>query len=171
MKFHQSQCNVIKLWNETSDPRCCRLRKSIQERITVIQMRGHKGMDKSFIRLYCEILPNLPILYSPLNALLHNFPTWMFIDRWLSNQLPKFPTLSNGWISQWPTLIEPMMIFSNRWREPIMRNYVLKSLNINLLQTNHALTSSIHFSTALTACSWESDESGRKEKYNWQSFA
>ena len=84
---------------------------------------------------------------------------------WLSNHVPMFLTCLRGWMSQSPTLIEAMVTLDDCCYEPRIRNSVFESLNINLCETNQALTSAMQNSTALIAWSWAANESGRNGTY------
>ena len=55
-------------------------------------------------------------------------------------------------MSQSPTSIEAMVTLDNCCDEPMIRNSVFELLNINLCETNQALTSAMQFSKALIAC-------------------
>ena len=54
-------------------------------------------------------------------------------------------------MSQSPTLIEALVTLDNCCHEPMIRNSVFESLNINLCDTNQALTSAMQISVALIA--------------------
>ena len=102
------------------------------------------------------------MVYRPRKASLQTLTTWVSIDIWLSNHVPRLRTHSTGFITAVSTAIDSMQTLDNYWQEPMVRNSVFVSLINRRWEIIQMRTAAIHSSITLIASLWQVDESGLK---------
>lgn len=93
------------------------------------------------------------------------------IDKFESNQEPRFLTVLTEKTPKLPTRIEHSLNLESWYLEPLIVNSVLSSFIINLSCSIYVLKSRTQFSIAATASSCVLALPGLNDRYDWKSSA